>query len=98
MREGYTHTAYFFIRTAHRRAPESIAAGRSARAAACGGKGTGTRSDFSGWIPAVIQRKVTNGYRAMWAAEGEADICTVGDTARVPHPDPWTIGWAMRRA
>jgi transposase len=23
--------------------------------------------------PAVIQRKVTNGYRAMWAAEGEAD-------------------------
>lgn len=27
--------------------------------------------------PAVIQRKVTNGYRAMWAAEGEADIRTV---------------------
>ena len=24
--------------------------------------------------PAVIQRKMTNGYRAMWAAEGEADI------------------------
>jgi transposase len=33
--------------------------------------------------PAVIQRKVTNGYRAMWAAEGEAAIRTVVDTARL---------------
>ena len=33
--------------------------------------------------PAVVQRKVTNGYRAMWAAEGEADIRTVSDTARL---------------
>ena len=33
--------------------------------------------------PAVIQRKVTNGYRARWAAEGEADIRTVVDTARL---------------
>jgi transposase len=33
--------------------------------------------------PAVIQRKVTNGHRAMWAAEGEADIRTVVDTARL---------------
>ena len=33
--------------------------------------------------PAVIQRKVTNGYRAMWAAKGEADISTVVDTARL---------------
>ena len=33
--------------------------------------------------PAVIQRKVTNGYRAMWAAEGEADIRTVVETARL---------------
>jgi transposase len=33
--------------------------------------------------PAVVQRKVTNGYRAMWAAEGEADIRTVIDTARL---------------
>ncbi|EAS48294.1 hypothetical protein SI859A1_03676 [Aurantimonas manganoxydans SI85-9A1] len=33
--------------------------------------------------PAVIQRKVTNGYRAIWAAEGEADIRTVVDTARL---------------
>ncbi|SMD12134.1 zinc-finger binding domain of transposase IS66 [Fulvimarina manganoxydans] len=33
--------------------------------------------------PAVIQRKVTNGYRALWAAEGEAGIRTVVDTARL---------------
>ena len=33
--------------------------------------------------PAVIQRKVTNGYRAMWAAEGEAAFRTVVDTARL---------------
>jgi transposase len=33
--------------------------------------------------PSVIQRKVTNGYRAMWAAEGEADIRTVVATARL---------------
>ncbi|MEF2072957.1 IS66 family transposase, partial [Consotaella aegiceratis] len=33
--------------------------------------------------PAVIQRKVTNGYRALWAAQGEADIRTVVDTARL---------------
>ena len=24
--------------------------------------------------PSVIQRKITNGYRAMWAAEAEADV------------------------
>ena len=33
--------------------------------------------------PSVIQRKVTNGYRAMWAAAGVADIRTVVDTARL---------------
>ena len=33
--------------------------------------------------PAVIQRKVTNGYRTMWAAQGEAGIRTVIDTARL---------------
>jgi transposase len=33
--------------------------------------------------PAVVQRKVTNGYRAIWAAEGEAAIRTVVDTARL---------------
>jgi transposase len=37
--------------------------------------------------PAVVQRKVTNGYRSMWAAEGEADVRTVVDTARLgPGP------------
>ena len=33
--------------------------------------------------PCVIQRKVTNGYRAMWAAEAEADVRTTVDTARL---------------
>jgi transposase len=33
--------------------------------------------------PCVVQRKVTNGYRAKWAAEGEADIRTVVDTTVV---------------
>ncbi len=33
--------------------------------------------------PAVVQRKVTNGYRAMWAAAGEADVRTVVNTARL---------------
>jgi transposase len=33
--------------------------------------------------PAVIQRKVTNCYRAMWAAQGEAAVRTVVDTARL---------------
>lgn len=33
--------------------------------------------------PAVVPRKVTNGYRAMGAAQGEADVCTVIDTARL---------------
>jgi transposase len=33
--------------------------------------------------PTVIQCKVINGYRAMWAAEGAADIRTVVDTARL---------------
>jgi transposase len=33
--------------------------------------------------PAVVQRKVTNGYPAMGAAEGEADTRTVVDTARL---------------
>ena len=33
--------------------------------------------------PAVIQRKITNGYRAMWAALDEADVRTVVATARL---------------
>ena len=41
--------------------------------------------------PAVIQRKVTNGYRGMWAAEGEAAIRTVVDTARLsPGTSPFS--------
>src|SRR4051812_33353225 len=38
--------------------------------------------------PAVVQRKVTNGYRAMWAAEGEAAVRTVIDTARLTSGTP----------
>src|SRR5689334_9507138 len=45
--------------------------------------------------PSVIQRKVTNGYRAMWAAEGEADIRTVVDTARL-KPDASVFGTILR--
>jgi transposase len=33
--------------------------------------------------PSVVQRKVTNGYRSMWAAEGEAAVRTVVDTAQL---------------
>jgi hypothetical protein len=40
--------------------------------------------------PAVVQRKVTNGYRAMWAAEGEAAIRTVVDTARLTGGSPFS--------
>jgi transposase len=41
--------------------------------------------------PAVVQRKVTNGYRAMWAADGEAAIRTVVDTARLgPGSSPFS--------
>jgi transposase len=32
---------------------------------------------------------MTNGYRAMWAAEGEADIRTVVDTARLAGRSPF---------
>ena len=39
--------------------------------------------------PAVVQRKVTNGYRSMWAAEGEAAIRTVVDTARITGSSPF---------
>ena len=39
--------------------------------------------------PAVVQRKVTNGYRAMRAAQGEADIRTVIDTARLTGHSPF---------
>jgi len=39
--------------------------------------------------PAVVQRKITNGYRAMWAAEGEAAIRAVVDTARLSGSNPF---------
>ena len=35
--------------------------------------------------PAVIQRKVTNGYRSTWSAEGEAAVRTVVSTRRLNH-------------
>lgn len=33
--------------------------------------------------PAVVQRRVTDGYRAVWVAEGETAIRTVVDAARL---------------
>jgi len=41
--------------------------------------------------PAVIQRKNTNGYRAMWSAQGEAAVRTVVATARL-KAGPSTFG------
>ena len=41
--------------------------------------------------PCVIQRKVTNGYRAMWAAEAEADVRTTIDTARLSGANPFNM-------
>jgi len=39
--------------------------------------------------PSVVQRKVTNGYRAMWAAQAEADVRTTVDTARIKRANPF---------
>ena len=39
--------------------------------------------------PCVIQRKVTNGYRAMWAAKAEADVRTTIDTAGLKGANPF---------
>jgi len=39
--------------------------------------------------PSVIQRKVTNGYRAKWAADAEADMRTTVDTARLTGASPY---------
>ena len=39
--------------------------------------------------PSVVQRKVTNGYSAMWAASGDADIRTVVDTAHLTCRGPF---------
>jgi len=41
--------------------------------------------------PSVIQRKVTNGYRAMWAAQAEADVRTAVDTARIKGGNPFAV-------
>ena len=41
--------------------------------------------------PCVIQRKVTNGYRAMWAAKAEADVRTTIDTARLKGANPFGV-------
>ena len=41
--------------------------------------------------PCVIQRKVTNGYRAMWAAQAEADVRTTIDTARLAGENPFDV-------
>ena len=42
-----------------------------------------------GLRPCVIQRKVTNGYRAKWAADFEADVRTAIDTARLSGANPF---------
>ena len=39
--------------------------------------------------PSVIQRKVTNGYRAKWAADAEAALRTTIDTARLNGKTPF---------
>jgi transposase len=39
--------------------------------------------------PCVIQRKVTNGYRAEWAADNEAAVRTTVDTARLAGAGPF---------
>lgn len=41
--------------------------------------------------PCVIQRKVTNGYRAMWAAQAEADVRTIVDTVRLKGANPFDV-------
>jgi transposase len=41
--------------------------------------------------PCVIQRKITNGYRAMWAAEAEADVRTTVDTAKLKGANPFDV-------
>lgn len=39
--------------------------------------------------PAVIQRKVTNGFRSMWAAKGDCAVRTVVDTAKLSGQTPF---------
>jgi transposase len=39
--------------------------------------------------PAVIQRKVTNGFRSMWAAQGDCAVRTVTDTGKLSGTTAW---------
>ena len=39
--------------------------------------------------PAVIQRKVTNGFRSMWAAQGDCAVRTVVDTEKLGGKSPF---------
>ena len=41
--------------------------------------------------PCVIQRKVTNGYRAMCSDEAEADVRTTNNTARLKGANPFDV-------
>ncbi len=37
----------------------------------------------------VIQRKVTNGFRSMWAAKGDCAVRSVADTAKLRGQSSW---------
>jgi transposase len=39
--------------------------------------------------PSVIQRKVTNGFRSMWAAKGDCAVRSVTDTAKLSGQSAW---------
>ena len=39
--------------------------------------------------PSVIQRKVTNGFRSMWAAQGDCAVRSVTDTAKLTGTSVW---------
>lgn len=39
--------------------------------------------------PSVIQRKVTNGFRSMWAAQGDCAVRSVTDTAKLTGNSAW---------
>ena len=39
--------------------------------------------------PSVIQRKVTNGFRSMWAAQGDCAVRSVTDTAKLTGTSAW---------
>jgi transposase len=39
--------------------------------------------------PSVIQRKVTKGFRSMWAAQGDCAVRSVADTAKISGQSAW---------